>query len=84
MKYARLFVGVYPCGIVYADRSRTRAGDYARCAFLSYRTLALEIEPDCPAVLRALIKSDAAKIQARKGEAFQVSTVGQSVWLGGA
>jgi hypothetical protein len=80
----RLFVGVFPAGIVYADRKREKAGDYARCAFLAYATLKLDIEPDCPAALRALIVADAAKIQARAGELFQVSTSGQSVRLGGA
>jgi hypothetical protein len=79
----RLFIGVYPTGISYADRSREKHGDYARCAFLSFRTLDLEIEPDCSAALRTLIVKDAAKIQARRGEQYQVSASGQTVLLGG-
>lgn len=80
---SRLFVGVYPAGIVYADRKREKHGDYARCAFLDYATLTLEVEKDCPAKLREEITLDAAKIQARRGQEFQVSTCGQTVLLGG-
>ena len=78
----RLFSGVYPCGIVYADRYREKGGDYARLAFLAYDTLQLSIEDDCPAELRALIKTDAAAIQAKSGQSYQVSTSGQTVMLG--
>ena len=78
----RLFIGVFPAGLVYADRLRTKAGDYARLAFLSYRTLELDIEPDCPGVLRLLIAGHAAKLQAKRGEEFQVSACGQTVRLG--
>ena len=78
----RLFSGVYPAGIVYADRSREKHGDYARCGFLPFSTLALEIEPDCPKALQALIKADAARIQARRGQSYQVSSSGQTVILG--
>lgn len=80
----RLFSGVYPCGIVYADRQREKGGDYARCAFLPFSSLVLQIERDCPAALREQIVKDAAAIQARKGERFNISSSGQSVVLGGA
>ena len=79
----RLFVGVFPAGISYADRSREKHGDYARCAFLSFRTLELELESDCPQALRALIVKDAARIQARRGQQYEVSACGQTVRLGG-
>ena len=79
----RLFSGVYPAGIVYADRAREKHGDYAKCAFLPFRSLVLEVEHDCPKALRALIEADAAKIQARRGQPFQVSSSGQTVILGG-
>ena len=79
----RLFVGVYPAGISYADRSREKHGDYARCAFLPFGSLKLEVEPDCPRDLRAFIVKDAAKIQARRGEQYVVSGSGQTVLLGG-
>lgn len=78
----RLFQGVFPTGIVYADRARERHGDYVKVAFLSYRTLQLEIEKDCPEELRSLVLESAAAIQARRGEEFQISTVGQTVVLG--
>lgn len=79
----RLFAGVYPTGIVYADRSREEHGDYKRLAFLSFRTLELEWSKGVPADLRRLIESDAAAIQARRGEDFEVSAAGQTVRLGG-
>jgi hypothetical protein len=79
----RLFSGAYPCGIVYADRAREVAGDYKRLAFLSYASLELEIEHDCPDDLAALIRDDAALIQAQRGQHFQISTAGQTVLLGG-
>ncbi len=78
----RLFVGVFPAGISYADRSREEFGDYKRLAFLPFRSLVVEFAVDCPAGLRALITRDAAVIQARRGEDFQVSTSGQTVRLG--
>jgi hypothetical protein len=80
---SRIFVGVYPTGIFYADRQCQRSGDYARLAFLSFDTLELTLEPDCwPEELRKQIIDHAALIQARKGERFQVSTAGQTVLLG--
>lgn len=79
----RLFSGVYPCGIVYADRTREKGGDYARLGFLDYATLTLTLEKDCPADLATLIREDASKLQARAGEAFEISTSGQTVRLGG-
>lgn len=78
----RLFAGVYPCGIVYADRSREECGDYKRLGFLSFATLELELRPDCPMELRRLIRDDAAGIQARRGELYPISTTGQTALLG--
>jgi len=78
----RLFVGVFPAGLSYADRSRDVRGDYARLAFLPYATLVLNIETDCPPDLREEIVAHAATIQARRGEEFQISTCGQTVLLG--
>jgi len=77
-----LFIGNYPAGIVYANRARDVGGDYQRCGFLSYGTLELDIEDDCPARLRPLIKAHASDLQARDGESYQVSAVGQTVELG--
>ena len=78
----RLFVGVMPTGIVYADRSREVDGDYARCAFLPFDTLALDVSPKCPEELRGPIRADAATIIARRGEKFAISASGQTVVLG--
>lgn len=81
-----LFVGIFPCGIVYADRRREEGGDYARLAFLPFSTLRLEWHSTRPvdARTRASIERNAAKIQARRGELFEVTTCGQTVRLGGA
>jgi len=79
----RLWSGLFPAGIVYCDRTQERHGDFRKLAFLSYRTLELELEKDCPRDMAEAIKLDAAKIQARRGELFQVSACGQTVRLGG-
>lgn len=78
----RLFIGVYPGGIVYADRLREKHGDYARLAFLPYDTLRLQVEADCPPELIPRIQADAETMQSRCGEAFQISSCGQTVILG--
>lgn len=80
----RLFAGIYPCGVVYADKAREKCGDYARAAFLSFSSLELTFERDCPKALRAQIEADAAKIQAKRGERFSISACDQFVVLGGA
>jgi hypothetical protein len=79
----RLFVGVFSTGIGYADRTRERDDDFARLAFLSFRSLDLDVEPDCPDDLAAEIRAHAAGIQAMRGQDYRVSTVGQTVRLGG-
>lgn len=78
----RLFVGVYPTGISYADRSREEHGDYKRLAFLPFRTLELEWSRGVPADLRRQVEAHARTVQARRGEDFEVSTAGQTVRLG--
>lgn len=78
----RLFVGVMPTGIVYADRSREVDGDYTRCAFLPFDTLFLAIAPKCPKDMVGLIEADAATIIARRGEQFPISSSNQTVFLG--
>jgi hypothetical protein len=80
----RLHIGKFPAGLVYVDTSREKHGDYARLAFLSYATLKLDIERDCPADLREEIVAHAATLQARAGEEFEVSQCGQTVLLGSA
>ena len=86
MIHPSMFAGVYPTGIVYADKSFEINGDYARIAFLSYRTLELEWAPwggTCSKALREAVQADADAIIARRGEQYQVSTCGQTVLLGG-
>lgn len=80
----RIFSGIYPCGIVYADKQKEKAGDYKRLAFLSYSTLELDLETDCPFDLQLIILNDAKRIQGLKGQPFQISTCGQTVTLGSA
>jgi hypothetical protein len=77
----RLPIVVLGCGLHYADTSRQRCGDFVRLAFLPFFSLDLEIEPNCPS-LREEILTHAANIQALRGQAFQVSTCGQTVILG--
>ena len=81
-KLPRLFIGIFPCGISYADRHHEEHGDYKSLAFLPYNSLILEFCKGCPAELRDEITSSAAAIQVRKGEQYQVSTCGQTVLLG--
>ena len=78
----RLFSGVYPCGIVYADRWNEQHGDYKRVAFLPYKSLELDLYPDCPLELKAAIIKDAEGIIAQKGKAYPISASGQTVILG--
>lgn len=78
----RLFIGVFPCGLVYCDTQIEVNRDYKRIAFLPYSTLALEMD-DPKSVLMPEIKEHAAKIAARCGQAFQVSQCRQTVMLGG-
>lgn len=79
----RLFIGVYPAGIVYADRATTVDGDYARIAFLPYSTLQLEwSKGQFPPELCRQIVEHAATIAARRGQPFEVSSSGQTVVLG--
>lgn len=82
MQSNRIFSGVYPAGISYADRHREKHGDYAKLAFLPFGTLQLDVEKDCPEDIRALIEADAATFQSRRGEKFQISSSGQTVLLG--
>lgn len=79
----RLFMGIFPTGIAYADRAREMDGDYLTLARLPFATLVLEwTGATCPDDLADAIRSDAEAMQARRGEEFQVSTAGQTVLLG--
>lgn len=76
-----LFAGVFPCGIAYADKRREKHGDWMKVAFLPYSSLELEIR-DPASDLLPRIRKDAAKIQARRGEPFEIDSCGQTVVLG--
>ena len=78
----RLFIGIGATGMIYADRSIIKQGDYATVAHLSFDKLELKFEPICPADLIGLIRKDAAEIQSRKGETYEVTSSGQVVMLG--
>lgn len=78
----RIFVGVFPTGIAYADRQVERDGDYKPLGFLSFSTLNLTVRTDCPPVMAAWIKIDARAIQARRGEQYPVDCCSHTVRLG--
>jgi hypothetical protein len=78
----RLFIGVMPCGISYADRAREEDGDYKKVGFLNFADLSFTAAKGANKQLLEMARLDAAKIQARKGESFQSTTVGQFVILG--
>ena len=48
----RIFSGVYPTGIVWADRYIEKHGDYKKLAYLNFGTLELEVQKDCPDLTR--------------------------------
>ena len=73
----RLFVGVYPGGVVYADRAVEAHGDYKDVAVLPYGSLAFEVR-DARSPLLAEACAHAATIQARRGELFALSACGEA------
>ena len=83
MNAERLFIGVFPCGISYADRHIKVNGDYKPVAFLPYTTLKGEIYKDCPKELVKEILHDMLGVQVKRGQWFQTSASGQGVMLGG-
>ncbi|MGH8159184.1 MAG: hypothetical protein ACREPQ_13760 [Rhodanobacter sp.] len=82
VKHNRIFAGMFPCGISYADRHTIKGSDYKRLAFLPYDTLELQIEKSCPKDLKEWILADAAKYQAMQGSSLSISVSGQTVLLG--
>jgi hypothetical protein len=59
----RLFVGGYPAGLVFADRAVERNSDYRLLGMLTYETLVLTFQPDCPPEWRAFIQGYCYPIQ---------------------
>lgn len=82
MMNRRVFCGVFPTGISWADRTREEFSDYKKLAFLPFSTLVLEFQPDCPPDILAWIAKSARYYQDRRGEQFRVSQCGQTVTLG--
>jgi hypothetical protein len=81
----RLFMGLYPTGLVFADKAVEIAGDYKRLGYINYERLVLEqVAPGCPPELLALMQAEEARMQAKRGERFETSACGQYVFLGGA
>lgn len=78
----RIFAYIAATGVVYTDRRTIVDGDYKRLGFLPFRTLEPDLEDDCPETLATTIRGRMARIQARRGETYQVSTAGQTVTLG--
>lgn len=68
----RLFIGMYPTGVVYADRSREISGDYVRLAFMPYDTLNVRIDRNCPPDLREEIRAEAKRFQDKQGESIPI------------
>lgn len=78
----RVFIGLFPTGIVYADRFKEEHGDYKRLAYLNYETLRLEVAPNVPPELQNYIMADAGSY--KRGQRLQYSSSGQSIILGSA
>jgi len=67
----RVFPVTLPHGILYTDRARFAAGDYARLALLKFDSLVLNVYPGCPEHLLADIQRDCRRINAKRGQSFQ-------------
>ena len=79
----RIFRGVFSTGIVWADRTREKHGDYARLCFLPFGTLEPQFENDCPGNLRVRILEEVEGYQARRGESIAIDSCGNTRILGG-
>lgn len=77
-----LFVGVFPTGWSFADRRKERGGDWKRVAFLSFCTLKLELERDCPKDLLPLVREFANEMEGRRGTLYRPSVHGNPIVLG--
>jgi hypothetical protein len=79
----RLFIGVFPGGISFADKSREKNGDYMQVAFLPYDTLELEWRAGKhPADMRKAIERHARSMAKRRGEEFAIDSSGHKITLG--
>ncbi len=76
----RLFIGVYPAGLVFCDMGVLVNGDYKPLAFLGYDDITLEWEDGVSERWKARIEAHAAQYKA--GDVMQVSTCGQTITWG--
>lgn len=81
MQGDRLFIGVFPTGLSYADRRQEENGDYKVVAHLSFADLTLDIYEPASVLLQDVV-IHAARVQARRGEKYAISASGQTVTLG--
>lgn len=77
----RIFTGIYPCGIVYADRHTEVRGDFKRLAFLPFHGMRLELAADCPPDLAEQIQTSVKKYEGRtKIQTSQCNQWAQLTW----
>jgi hypothetical protein len=74
-----LFAGIYPTGIVYADKTKEEHGDYKKIAFLPFDTLKLNIFDKNSVCLPEIIEDVK---QYHIGQELQISQSGQKIILG--
>lgn len=77
-----LFIGVFPTGWIFCDRSIEKHGDYLHVAFQPFDTLQVKYRNDCPYNMRMTIESVAYEHFQMSGQEYQVSTSGQTRLLG--
>lgn len=80
----RLFIGIFPAGISYADKEREEHGEWLRLAFFDFATLQLQVGSKCSEEFEKIIRRDAAQIMRKAGEQYETSGCGQTVTLGHA
>lgn len=78
-----MFCGIYPCGLVFADKSLMEAGDYKDLAFINYRTLKITWRAKKMShEFRRYIISEAKNLRSMRGQQYQISSCGQYIILG--
>lgn len=77
-----LFIGVYPTGWSYSDKTNEAHGDFKRLAYQYYDTLELKVYDDKDANKIELIKLLADKNVKMAGEYYQITASGQKIKLG--
>jgi hypothetical protein len=85
----RLFIGITPTGIKYADREVEDQGDYKVVAFLPFDTLKAELRTQdkayiasLPPAFKARVNEDVKAMRAKAGQEFAIDASGHTVRLG--